>query len=132
MSNNVVVPIDSEKIVEILFDNSEQLSNDIYVDLMSLMKIYHETEDNEEQIKAYLETKKNLIDARILQRIKQYIAKEPCCRFRCKINISKNDCYICIGVLIFLMGAGGMMYFMFTSYMRNISRNSPPPGKNPA
>ena len=112
-----IVPIDSEKIVEILFDNSEQLSNDIYVDLMALMKRYHETEDNEEHIKAYLESKKNVIDAVVLERIRKYIAKEPCCVCRFRINITKNDWPICIGVFIFLTAACGMLYFVITSYM---------------
>jgi hypothetical protein len=128
---SIIVPIDSEKIVEILFDNSEQLSNDIYVDLMALMKRYHDTEDNEEHIKAYLESKKNVIDSKVLERIKKYIAKEPCCRCRFRINVSRNDFCIFIAVLVFLIFIGGMLYFMATSYLYGKATSIPPPSTRP-
>ena len=96
--------IDSEKIVELLFDNSEQLSTNIYVDLMALMKRYHDYEDNQDQIEKYLDSKKDFIDEKILLRIKKYIAKPPFC------HISKE------GFCMF------MSFVFYWNYMMYVSR----------
>ena len=61
-----IIPIDSDKIVELLFEN-EHFSNDI--NLLNMMKIYHELENNQDEIK------KN-IDKKFMKRIKLYIKKE--------------------------------------------------------
>jgi len=95
---------------------------------MALMKRYHDEGDNEEHIKAYLESKKNVIDVAVLERIKKYIAKEPCCMCRFRINVSRNDFCIFIAGLVFLVFIGGMLYFMATSY---ITTSSPPPSTHP-
>jgi hypothetical protein len=121
---SVIVPIDSDKIVEILFDNSEQLSNDIYVDLMALMKRYHDEGDNEDQIKAYLNSKKNLMDAKVLERIKKYIAKEPC--------ISRETFYIILAFSFFVLLIGSMMYWMYVGHRYGPVSLIPPPSTRPS
>jgi hypothetical protein len=104
--------IDSDKIVEILFDNSEQLSNDIYVDLMALMKRYHDYEDNHDSISSYLDSKKDLIDPRVFVRIKRYITPEPYIR----IAITKQGCCITFGFLFFISFFATMMYSFYIGY----------------
>jgi hypothetical protein len=70
--------IDSGKIVEILFDNSEEIPNDIYLNVMNMMKRHHEFADNEDEIRAYLSS----IDRKYVKRFEKYL------------NVSKFECNI--------------------------------------
>jgi hypothetical protein len=69
----VVVPIDSQKIVEILFENSEQVQENVYLHIMNLMKQYHEKGDNVPEIRDYIS--KNL-SGELYNKFKKYI-EEP-------------------------------------------------------
>ena len=107
--------INSEKIVEVLFENSEDIPSYVYVHIMNLMKQYHETKDNEEEIKEYILK----LDTPLKNKIQKYI-REPCC----VINITcENPCdescrstagWICV-VLCFVLGFGVIAYCVATS-----------------
>ena len=70
----IVIPIDSVKITEILFENSESVSNDVYLRVMDLMKRYHDHSDNYDEITNYLQTIEN---NEITSKIKKYIGPRP-------------------------------------------------------
>ena len=113
--------IDSDKIVEVLFDNAEEIPNDVYLKIMNLMKQYHEHGNNEREIRHYLKS----IDRNILNKFDHFIVKQPCCT----INISCNDdCtnikynWCVIAIFIFLSGLSSLIYFL---YKYNNSVKSP-------
>lgn len=108
----VVVPIDSDKIVEILFENSEQFSNDIYVNLMNMMKIYHELENNYDSINRYIDVNKENIDKKVLKRIKRYIKQPPRTCETCErwFNFCSNF-YIIIISLVLLIGFASVIIY---------------------
>jgi hypothetical protein len=69
-----VVPIDSGKIIEILFENSESLPENDYLIVMNLMKEYHETGDNENEIRIFISTKIN--NQELKKKIEKYLNKK--------------------------------------------------------
>ena len=109
---NTVVAIDSTKIVEILFENSQNIPENDYIFFMNLMKEYHETGDNEDEIINYVETK--IKDPVLKNKIQKYIScKNPKCHCRnLKLFCSCRFCGVCCGCL-FIIG-------FFTSMAINI------------
>jgi len=128
----IVTPIiDSEKIVEILFENSEIIPNNVYLDVMNLMKRYHECGDNEEEIRKYLKG----IDQIILNKFDQYIVKQPCCVIKIKMNcdncvncfyIIKKNWYMFVIPLVFISATTGLCYGLYINYNHPIVRSPPP------
>ena len=132
--------IDSEKIVEILFENSEIIPNNVYVDVMNLMKRYHECGDNEEEIRKYLKG----IDQIILNKFDQYIVKQPFCVIKIKMNcVNCDNCVNCVNCnnywsiikknwymfaipLVFIAATAGLCYGLYINYNRPIVRSPPP------
>jgi hypothetical protein len=101
-----VVPIDSDKIVEILFENSEEIPNDVYINMMDLMKRYHEREDNEQEIRSYIRG----IDNNVLKIFQKYIYKEK--YFSCVCSFERYFATFCIIILIFVSMAAGLCYLL--------------------
>jgi hypothetical protein len=127
---SVVVPIENLenvntfRIAEILFDNSETLPNDIYVHFMNLLKRYHEypCEQNENEIRKYIKK----IDKPLRIQFERYLP--PPKLFNCKCNEYLMRNYLIFGIV--MMGfvfLGGMFFAIFT---RSHSRYVPPPPIN--
>lgn len=113
---SVIVPINSEYIVELLFENSEQFSNDIYINLMNLMKIYHDLENNHDEIQKYLDENKKNIDKKFIKIIKKFIKKEeyeePC---YCYIPNFKVVLYLFCFFSFLMSFAGFIAYSIITN-----------------
>ena len=93
---NTIVPIDSTKIVEILFENSEKIPENDYVFFMNLMKQYHEDGDNEEEIKDFINLK--IIDTELKNKINNYIVKKPKKNYFKFLLVSSCNCFCnCFG-----------------------------------
>ena len=84
MNRSIVVPIDSDKIIEILFENSQSLPENDYLIVMNLMKEYHETGNNENEIRIFISTKIN--NQELKKKIEKYLNK--------KTNRVTHDCNI--------------------------------------
>ena len=82
--------LNDENIAEILFENSEEFPNNIYVELMNMVKIYHDTRQNGKNIKNFLKENKNKIDKNILKKINGEI----------KIIYDFSNIFYCLGLLI--------------------------------
>ena len=86
-----------ERIVETLFENSESVSNDVYVQLMNLMKRYHEFSDNEEEIVNFV----NGMDTNIKNKIKKFITEE---KKECKLcSFNFNMCAVLFLIIFSLL-----------------------------
>jgi len=126
---NVVVPINS--FAEILFDNSEEIPNNIYVNFMNLLKEYHETGQNIREIKKYLKK----VDKKIRVQLEKHMPieyNEPYCECSCScINCCTDSCYTkfkVISGLIFLAIFIGIIVFCIASKPYNhLYAKSPPP-----
>ena len=105
--------IDSGKIVEVLFDNSEKFPENVYLDLMNMMKRHHEFGDNEDQIIEYLMK----FDPSLISKFKIYTKKFP------NHNIS-TLCTICILIFIIFAIAGIIIYCIINT--PHIIVHSPP------
>ena len=104
--------IDSGKIVEVLFDNAEEIPNDVYLNMMNMMKRYHEHGDNERQIRNYLKG----IDPIILNKFDEFIAKRNCCVITISCDnysncVNKFNGFI-VGIIIFISALGSLIYFI--------------------
>jgi hypothetical protein len=127
--------IDSGKIVEILFDNSEEIPNNIYLNVMNMMKRHHEFGDNEQEIREYLLT----IDKKYIIKFEKYLSVTPgyceckcpdCCNFYffgCRFPFFAI--FACIATIGFV---GGIAYCIISKGVQDINykTNYPPPLKN--
>ena len=97
-----VVQIDSNKIVEVLFDHAERVPNNVYVNLMNMIKRYHDDEEDEgDMIRTYI--KNNVADDKLRAKIEKYINENNCgnARVRCSVNGSYT-CFL-ISTLVFIV-----------------------------
>ena len=85
-----------EKIVETLFENSENVSNDVYIQLMNLMKRYHDFSDNEEEIVNFV----NGMDTNIKNKIKKFISEE---KKECTCSFNFNMCVVLLLIIFSLL-----------------------------
>ena len=123
---NFVVPID--EIAEILFDNSEELPNDIYVHFMNLLKRYHEypCESTEKEIRKYLKK----IDKPLRIKLERYLPPKPFCVCNCSCYAeSFMKSYLFWGSTICAFITIGALIF---AVINNIKKSGiyPPPPKN--
>ena len=98
-----IVPI--EDIAEILFDNSEDIPNNIYIEFMNMLKQYHEYGDNSEQIHKYIEN----FEIPLQIKLKKYFYKQKInlnCYCFCNNNLTKV-----VIMLIFVCGIFGMIFY---------------------
>jgi hypothetical protein len=120
---NVVVPID--EIAEILFDNSEELPNDIYVHFMNLLKRYHEypCESTEKEIRKYLKK----IDKPLRIKLERYLPPKPLCVCNCSCYTESR--YVFWAMLICGLMAIGALFFAVINNIKNPDIYPPPPKK---
>ena len=87
-----IYPItDIENLAENLFENSEKIPNDIYINIMNMLKVYHESGNNETEINNYIKINKlNKLNIKIKYKYK--------CTCSCNIFII-FIIFICISVI---------------------------------
>ena len=61
--------MDTEKIVEVLFDNAEEIRNDVYINIMYLIQQYHNKQVDETEVISSF----NTLEPSIYSKIKDYI-----------------------------------------------------------
>ena len=117
-----IVPI--EDIAEILFDNSENIPNNIYIEFMNMLKQYHQYGNNFEQIHEYIQN----FELPLQVKLKKYLLK--------KYNILDNlncfcfctnrtSCYIKIVMLI--IASCGLFGIIFYFKIIEKPKALPPP-----
>lgn len=99
---SVVIPIDSVKITEVLFENSELVNSEVYLRIMNLMKQYHDHENNYDEIVTYINTLEN---KDLKTKIKKYITKKKV-ETRCCLNIYLIMFLICAAIPFFGIMSG--------------------------
>jgi hypothetical protein len=118
MNRSIVVPIDSTKIVELLFENSTCVSEEIYLHIMNLMKRYYEFGDNENEIRIFISTKiinqelKNKIEKYLNKKTKRVISNFNILEYcSCRIFGTICGCFCTLGFFILMViniiGVGG-------------------------
>ncbi len=116
----VIVPIEqNSKIVEYIFEIAENIPNDFYVDIMNLMKHYHENGDNLLQIHEYLNLNENKIDKVILKKIRNLLKVPYKCSCNCSCNCTYTSiiqlikCMWFIFICLFFFSFIGVLVFLF-------------------
>ena len=64
--------MDEEKIVEVLFENSEEIRNDVYINIMYTLQQYHDNQVNETEVLRSF----NTLSPSIYSKIKRYIIND--------------------------------------------------------
>jgi len=115
-----IVPI--RTMAEILFDNSEEIPNNIYIHIMNLTKRYYEHGDNEEELIEAISKLHTKIQSKII------ITKPFCtCYCTCIIDFiylirGFLFCFVC--VILFFSFLGAIIFCIATNPK---IFNSPPP-----
>ena len=73
MYSSVIVPINHNEIIQLIFDCSVDVPNDFYVTIMNLMKNYYEYGNNLEEIHIYLNENKKRINDDLFKKIKNLL-----------------------------------------------------------
>jgi hypothetical protein len=124
----MVIKVDASKMMEILFENSEEYPNYVYIHLMYLLKEYNDNKENQEEIKEYI----SKLDIQLKSKIQKCI-KEPCCQINitCENPCTRSCFQMCTAILIvfcFVVGIGTVVYCVATS--KRESTRFPPSIKN--
>ena len=69
----LIVPIENAS--SFIFEHSEELPNDFYINIMNLLKTYYEFGNNLDEIQEYLEKNENTINPLILKKIREFLIK---------------------------------------------------------
>ena len=98
---SVVVPINHNEIAQLVFECSEDIPNDFYIDIMNLMKIYYENGNNLNEIHVYLNKNEKRINGILFKKIKKLLEPKIIKRsWECKMNFNccctLDKCYNCI------------------------------------
>ena len=88
--------------MEYIFENAEKMPNDFYINIMNLVKNFHEHGNNFYEIHTFLEFNKNKIEDSILKQIKSYIKLKKM-RWSCLIEYINCKCCFCLIVLSVLL-----------------------------
>jgi len=88
--------IDSGKIVEVLFENSDKYPENVYLELMNMMKRHHEFGDNEPEIIEYLKK----VDPSLIPKFKLYKIR----LIRCPFSLCHlfSICFVIVGFISFV------------------------------
>ena len=133
-----VIPINEHEIAQIIFEYSEDIPNDFYVNIMNLIKKYYEHGNNLQEIHDYIKQNENRIDKNCLINLRKSL--KPKVKFYCNFTISCNfdnseiynkikmNFWIAVLVSITITLGGGMCYFIYAG--RNAALTSPPPSRN--
>jgi len=95
---SVVVPITS--IADVLFEHSQDIPNDIYIELMNSLKHYHEHENNTPQIKQLI----SKLDKTIQSKLQKYFKPQSIITFSLCVKV----CIVTLAVVVIM---GTIMYF---------------------
>jgi hypothetical protein len=134
-----IVPI--EDIAEILFDNSEDIPNNIYIEFMNMLKQYHEYGNNSEQIHEYIQNfdlplqvklKKYMSESsrlkHILQKLKRYMSEDYLLDSCICFCTNRLICYVKLIVLVlFCCGIFGMIFYFNIMEKPKATALPPPP-----
>ena len=103
----VIVPIGD--FAEILFDNSEDIPNNIYIEFMNMLKQYHEYGDNSNEIHEYIRK----FDFSIQIKLKKYLIKTNCCNDINCCNCYFNPLIYCklLILIIVIFGVFAMIFY---------------------
>jgi hypothetical protein len=119
-----IVPID--KMAEILFDNSEEIPNDIYIHIMNLTIRYYDYGDNEEELVQAI----SLLDTKIQSKL----ITKPFFRCTCYCNCIIGFIYlihryffIFVCIIIFIGVLFGVIFSLTFKNGDKYFISSPPP-----
>jgi len=129
---SVIVPIenDTSQCIEFIFENAEKMPNDFYINIMNLIKYYHDYGNNYFEIHGFLELNKNKVDNSILNEIKKHIKPPPpppvprsviVKRINCNItwcidyNLACCRCCVSIFSVVFLLSFVGVIAWCFAT-----------------
>jgi hypothetical protein len=99
---SVVVPVN--ECVNVIFENSENMPEDFYINIMNLLKVYYDHKTNLDQIHEFLNKNKNKVDNLLMEKIKMslcdFLPTPPP-----KIKIKRCDklfdkLFLCTSILI--------------------------------
>ena len=90
--------MESEKIVEILFENSDNVPENVYLNIMNKMKVYHEHGNNEHEIREYASAN---VNKELYNKIKNYLEPKQKKSIKIKFDFELpfkpiNCCYGCM------------------------------------
>ena len=121
---SIVIPIenDASKCMEFVFENAEKMPNDFYINIMNLLKNFHEYGNNFIEIHGYLELNKNKVEDSILKQIKIYIKvpeppEQPKWSFKIECSGCTPLCTMCSYCIsfLFMFGFIGVIAWAFIS-----------------
>jgi hypothetical protein len=127
---SVVVPINHNEIAQLIFECSEDIPNDFYIDIMNLMKKYYENGNNLNEIHVYLNKNKKRINGNLFKKIKKLlepvknkkIISCPSCEIEFNCCCTLHKCYNCITSLqctiLFILILIGIIVTMAVSGMK--------------
>ena len=65
------------RVTQFVFENSENIPEDFYIDIMNLMKTYHNYGNNLPEVYKFLNKNENKIDKYIIFKIRDFLPDEP-------------------------------------------------------
>ena len=90
------------KIANIVFENADRLPNNVYIDLMNLLKKYYETNDHDD-LEKYLNDNVNNIPSDLLLKIKNNLYGNSCF----------NTCLIAAFIVFIVLSMSGILIRFF-------------------
>jgi hypothetical protein len=128
-----IVPI--EHIAGIVFDNSENIPNNIYIEFMNMLKQYHDHENNSEQIHEYIQNFDLSLQIKLkkyiyLQKLKIYMSEDYILdNFNCFcFCTNRTSCYIkIIALVVVICGLFGMIFYFNIMEKPKTTALPPPP-----
>jgi len=121
-----VVPI--ETIAEVLFENSENIPNNIYIEFMNLLKEYHEHGNNSQQIHEYL----GKLDIRIQIKLRQYFKKKCQCNCFSNCFFKENDNFQKFIKILFSLFVIIILSILLYAVITILVKSKPPPPLPPS
>jgi len=128
--SNIIIPI--EEFAEILFDNSEDIPNDIYITFMDLLKQYHENENNEKEIRKFLKK----VNKNIRVKLEKHLPpKQMTLHCSCdNVCVITNSCFMCCRWCFFISSVfllfGAIIFCIASRRIGGGSFTHPPPRGN--
>lgn len=98
---SVVVPVN--ECVNLIFENSEDIPEDFYINIMNLLKVYYDRGNNLHEIHEFLNRNKNKINILLMEKIKASLCDFLPTPRIVKPNICDlfyNRIFVCTSILI--------------------------------
>ena len=105
--------MESEKIVEILFENSDNVPENVYLNIMNMMKVYHEHGNNEHEIREYASEN---VNKELYNKIKNYFSpkQKKSIKIKFDFELPVKCCYVCF-ICFCSLGTFATFIFMVVS-----------------